>query len=121
MVDADVSPPFKKGYVNVFFSGTWWGTNIKHFYRPDSIITDHCKTEIKCYPEVSGILKNLYKDGYILAVASRASQLNLANQLIEMFGWGKYFKHKEIYPGSKVTHFQRYVLQCIKIKCCNIS
>jgi magnesium-dependent phosphatase 1 len=42
-----------------------------------------------------------------MALASRTSELEGANALIQLFQWSKYFTHKEIYPGSKVDHFQQ--------------
>lgn len=53
------------------------------------------------------MLQRLYDEGYILAVASRTGEMKGANQLLKLFGWEKYFKYKEIYPGSKVNHFKR--------------
>lgn len=53
------------------------------------------------------ILKQLSNEGYELGVASRTSEIQGAKQLLNLFNWDKYFKYKEIYPGSKVTHFSK--------------
>ena len=39
----------------------------------------------------------------------RTTYTKEARQLIELFGWTKYFKYFEIYGGSKVTHFRKFV------------
>ncbi|CAH0547362.1 unnamed protein product [Brassicogethes aeneus] len=82
-VDTHVDPPFKK-------SGS-------------KIVDSRGKT-IKCYSEVPQVLEILHKQGYTLAVASRTSEIKGARQLIDLFGWEKYFSVKEIFPGCKVTH-----------------
>lgn len=61
---------------------------------------------IKHYPEVPEILKFLKDEGIPVAAASRTSEIDGANQLLDLFGWDKYFKYKEIYPGSKLHHFR---------------
>lgn len=60
---------------------------------------------IKYYTDVPNILKQLLEEGYELGVASRTSEIKGAKQLLDLFGWKKYFKYVEIFPGSKVTHF----------------
>lgn len=77
-------------------------------FRSDGRIVDAHGAKIKCYPEVPGILDELHNEGYQLAVASRTSEIKGAFALVELFGWDKYFQYKEIYPGSKVTHFDRW-------------
>lgn len=72
------------------------------------MICDFTGAKVKCYPEVPEILENLYKEGYQMAVASRTGEIEGAYKLVELFGWNHYFQYKEIYPGSKVTHFDRY-------------
>ena len=61
----------------------------------------------KPYPEVPGILKSLRENGIVLGVASRTPEIEGAKSLVETLGWNKYFSYKEIYPGSKVTHFDK--------------
>ena len=61
------------------------------------------------YPDSPDILKTLSKEGYDLAVASRTGAIEEANSLLKLFEWKKYFKYKEIYPGSKLAHFRRYI------------
>jgi magnesium-dependent phosphatase 1 len=63
--------------------------------------------KVRFYPEVPKVLDKLQRDGYELGVASRTGEIDGANQLLELFNWNSYFKYKEIYPGCKVTHFNR--------------
>lgn len=84
-VDTHVTPPFKRGTQN-------------------KIIDAHGRT-VKCYIDVPDILKLLSEEGYQLGIASRTSEIKGAKQLLDLFGWKKYFKYVEIFPGSKVAHF----------------
>ncbi|XP_043468572.1 magnesium-dependent phosphatase 1-like [Leptopilina heterotoma] len=86
-VDTHVTPPFRYG------KGT-------------DVIDAHGQ-KIRYYKDSPEILKNLVKEGYEVGVASRTSEIKGANQLLNLFGWDKYINYKEIYPGSKVTHFSK--------------
>ncbi|KOC67394.1 Magnesium-dependent phosphatase 1 [Habropoda laboriosa] len=85
-VDTNVTPPFKKK-----------GSNV----------VDFDGQTIRYYKEVPEVLKHLSEEGYELGVASRTSEIQGAKQLLNLFNWEKYFKYKEIYPGSKLTHFSK--------------
>ncbi|XP_011688886.1 PREDICTED: magnesium-dependent phosphatase 1-like isoform X2 [Wasmannia auropunctata] len=84
-VDTHVNPPFKMGAQNKVVD--LYGHTIRH------------------YSDVPDVLKQLSGEGYELGVASRTTQIKGAKQLIDLFGWKKYFKYVEIFPGSKVAHF----------------
>lgn len=71
-------------------------------------ILDASGSEVVSYPGVTEVLQDLHEQGFILAVASRTGEIKGARQLLELFGWNKYFYHKEIFPGCKVTHITKY-------------
>ncbi|XP_033221553.1 magnesium-dependent phosphatase 1-like isoform X2 [Belonocnema kinseyi] len=86
-VDTHVTPPFRKG-------------------KGNEVVDAHAHP-IRYYKDSPEILKNLVDEGYEIGVASRTSEIKGANQLLNLFGWEKYIKYKEIYPGSKTTHFAK--------------
>ena len=85
---------------------------LKSFYkkincRTGSEVVDAHGKKIKYYPEVPEVLKSLNDKGYEIGIASRTSETRGANQLLKLFGWDKYIKYTQIYPGCKVKHFTR--------------
>lgn len=58
------------------------------------------------YPEVLEVLQHWSKKCDI-AVASRTSYPPGAESLLNLFGFDKYIKYRQIYPGCKNTHFLR--------------
>ncbi|KAK9874939.1 hypothetical protein WA026_005756 [Henosepilachna vigintioctopunctata] len=86
-VDTHVVPPFSK--------------------KANGDIVDRHEQKITSYPDSPEILKNLFDNGYTLAVASRTSEIKGARQLLDLFGWNKYFSYIEIFPGRKTCHFEK--------------
>ncbi|XP_071442940.1 magnesium-dependent phosphatase 1-like isoform X2 [Hetaerina americana] len=86
-VDTHVDPPFRK--------------------TPRGDVLDQRGTKVKHYPEVPKVLQKLSSKGYDLAVVSRTGEVRGANQLLQLYGWDRFFKFKEIYPGQKTKHFER--------------
>ncbi|EAW66062.1 magnesium-dependent phosphatase 1, isoform CRA_c, partial [Homo sapiens] len=89
-VDTHVDPPFHKS--------------------SDGTVRDRRGQDVRLYPEVPEVLKRLQSLGVPGAAASRTSEIEGANQLLELFDLFRYFVHREIYPGSKITHFERCYL-----------
>lgn len=58
------------------------------------------------YPEALEILEH-WSQRCEIAVASRTGYPQGAESLLKLFGFDKYIKYKEIYPGCKHTHFNR--------------
>ena len=71
-------------------------------------VYDMQKRHVKPYPESTKALEYLHEKGYELAIASRTSEIEGAQQLVNLFNWNKYFKYKEIYPGCKIAHFSKF-------------
>lgn len=76
------------------------------YFRPN--IVDSDGQTVKHYLEVPQVLEFLKNEGIPIAAASRTSEISGANQLLDLFGWDKYFNYKEIYPGCKLHHFKVY-------------
>ncbi|XP_066578994.1 magnesium-dependent phosphatase 1 isoform X1 [Amia ocellicauda] len=89
-VDTHVDPPFRKERRGV----------VDKFGQPVSL-----------YPDTVDTLRSLHEGGHTLAAASRTGEVAGANQLLSLFDLDQYLSFKEIYPGSKVTHFKR-LQQC---------
>ncbi|XP_048475071.1 magnesium-dependent phosphatase 1 [Rhincodon typus] len=87
----------------------WVDTHVDPPFRKDrnGQIVDSSGRKIKLYPEVAEVLQTLHGDGIWIAAASRTGEVAGANQLLSLFQLDAYFSQKEIYPGCKVTHFER--------------
>ncbi|XP_069490081.1 magnesium-dependent phosphatase 1 [Ambystoma mexicanum] len=86
-VDTHVNPPFRK--------------------KSDGTVVDSSGTCILLYQDVPQILARLKGEGTLIAAASRTGEKVGANQLLDLFHLDHFFCVKEIYPGCKVTHFER--------------
>uniref|UniRef100_A0A023FV19 Magnesium-dependent phosphatase 1 n=1 Tax=Amblyomma parvum TaxID=251391 RepID=A0A023FV19_AMBPA len=86
-VDTHVSPPFKE--------------------EKGKIVDRHGR-KVDVYPDVPEMLQNLKSQNYQMGVASRTDDPDTARQLLTILDWNKYFPHQEIYPGRKVTHFNKF-------------
>ncbi|XP_048374244.1 magnesium-dependent phosphatase 1 isoform X1 [Sphaerodactylus townsendi] len=90
-VDTHVDPPFRK--------------------NRDGSIQDRNGQPVRLYPEVQAVLEQLHQEGIPMAAASRTGEIRGATQLLDLFGLNRFLRYTEIYPGSKVTHFQRLCQQ----------
>ncbi|XP_025115930.1 magnesium-dependent phosphatase 1-like isoform X1 [Pomacea canaliculata] len=73
----------------------------------DGKVYDSHRRHVTYYPQVPEVLQNLHSQGYQLGIASRTSCRQEANELIHLFKWDRFFHFREIFPGSKTTHFRK--------------
>ncbi|XP_076983253.1 magnesium-dependent phosphatase 1 [Tamandua tetradactyla] len=87
----------------------WVDTHVDPpFHRSsDGTVRDRRGQTIRLYPDVPEIMVRLQGLGVPVAAASRTGEIEGANQLLELFDLVRYFSYREIYPGCKVTHFER--------------
>ena len=86
--------------------GTWCDHTTPPYRKRDDHILDRAGRKIRLYSDVPGILNALNKKGVILALASRTHSPAVAIELLELFEVRRYFQYEEIYPGSKIQHFE---------------
>ena len=86
--------------------GTWCDHTNPPYRRHNGIILDADQRTIRLYPGVKDILKRLQERDITLGVASRTSAPDWADELMHLFGIKDFFRHFEIYPGSKINHFK---------------
>ena len=91
--------------------GTWCDHTTPPYSKNDGIILDKAGRVIQLYPDVIPILKKIISLGYDLGIASRTSKPDWADELMRLLAIKRYFRYFEIYPGSKMAHFQSLMEQ----------
>lgn len=86
--------------------GTWCDHTRPPYRKEGEILRDASGRYLRLYPDVPEILADLAAGGYEIAAASRTSAPDWAEELLILFGIHRFFDYKEIYPGSKLTHFR---------------
>ena len=86
--------------------GTWCDQTIPPYRRINNHVQDGENSIIRLYPEVTEILEKLTRS-YPLGIASRTFQPDWAMELLKLFGIKKHFRYFEIYPDSKIRHFEQ--------------
>jgi len=86
--------------------GTWCDHTIPPYRKEGSVVRDGVDRVIYLYPDVPEILKVIQDAGLTMAVASRTHSPETARRLMELMGISSFFSFEEIYPGSKLQHFE---------------
>lgn len=76
-------------------------------------VVDYRGNIIKPYPDSLKILSFLSSNNIGCSIASRTGEVAGAELLIKLFGWSKFLQHKQIYPGSKIPHITKLVLNVL--------
>ena len=86
--------------------GTWCDHTSPPYTKQNGILMDTEGRNINLYPDSYSILEKLRNQERLIAVASRTYAPQWADELIQLFDIKKLITHFEIYPGSKVAHFE---------------
>ncbi len=87
--------------------GTWCDHTNPPYKRVNNHIEDAYGAKITLYPDVRDILKELQQKNIPLALASRTGAPDWAQELLNLFEIDHFFDFKEIYPSSKIAHFNQ--------------
>lgn len=94
---------------------TLWPFYIEYCDKPlkktETHIVDACGQKIQPYPHSTSILQRLSGLGYKIGIASRTSAIKDADILVNLLDWKQYITYQEIYPTSKVQHFNEFKKQ----------
>ncbi len=86
--------------------GTWCDCTYPPYQLNDDHIQDGDGRQIKLYRDVLEILNHLDQNNKLISAASRTNAPDIAYKLMSMFEIRDYFDHPQIYPGSKIRHFE---------------
>jgi len=87
--------------------GTWCDATNPPYRWENGQLLDSFDAHIRLYDDVIQILEQLKNEGKKIAAASRTYQPGWAQDLLHLFEIDKYFDVKEIYPSSKIQHFNQ--------------
>nr|WP_321452826.1 magnesium-dependent phosphatase-1 [uncultured Carboxylicivirga sp.] len=87
--------------------GTWCDCTNPPYKRINNHVVDTDGAKIVLYPDVRDILEDLKNKNITMALASRTSAPSWARQLLKLFDIEDYFTYQEIYPSSKIAHFNQ--------------
>ncbi len=87
--------------------GLWIDCTSHPFARAtDGHVSDSEGRYFRLYDDAEAILDQLESDEIPLALASRTERPDWAVELLGLWGLEERFRYHEIYPGSKVSHFE---------------
>ncbi|MCG8696939.1 MAG: magnesium-dependent phosphatase-1 [Bacteroidales bacterium] len=87
--------------------GTWCDHTCPPYKRTNGHVIDSNGSKIVLYPDVREILWTLKLNNITMGLASRTGAPDWANELLKLLEIEHFFTHKEIYPGSKIEHFNQ--------------
>ena len=85
--------------------GTWCDCLQPPFHKTSKGPVDSTDRLVRLYDDVRGILSWCQNKNISMALASRTFEPGWAGQLIDMLEIADFFEYKEIFPSSKVAHF----------------
>ena len=86
--------------------GVWCDCLLPPFRREGSRVLDSAGSHVKVYEDIPWALESLAEKGLELAIASRTTQPKWARELLDLLHLRHHFQFEEIYPSSKVRHFE---------------
>ncbi len=85
--------------------GTWCDHLSPPFKVSSKGVSDARGKIVNLYPDAMEIYQVIQDNSIPMAVASRTEEPEWARQLLELLGIRDKFKYEEIFPDSKITHF----------------
>jgi len=87
--------------------GVWCDCLRPPFRCENGLVVDANGDRVRVYEGIEGAFAYFEESGIPMAVASRTTQPDWANELLDLLGYRGRFDWSEIFPSSKTRHFSR--------------